>query len=146
MNQGNGKEPLLKVTNLKKHFPIMRGVLRRQVGAVQAVDGVSFDIYEGETLGLVGESGCGKSTTGRVILQLMAPTEGSVEFQGTELTTLKKSDMRKMRREMQMIFQDPYASLNPRMTVGNIVGEPLAIHGPWLPIRCSSSPTSLFPP
>ena len=129
MNQGNGKEPLLKVTNLKKYFPIMRGVLRRQVGAVQAVDGISFNIYEGETLGLVGESGCGKSTTGRVILQLMAPTEGTVEFQGTELTTLKKSDMRKMRREMQMIFQDPYASLNPRMTVGNIVGEPLAIHG-----------------
>jgi oligopeptide transport system ATP-binding protein len=129
MSQGNGKEPLVKVTNLKKHFPIMRGVFRRQVGAVQAVDGVSFNIYEGETLGLVGESGCGKSTTGRVILQLMDATDGSVEFQGTDLTELNKSAMRRMRREMQMIFQDPYASLNPRMTVGNIIGEPLAIHG-----------------
>jgi oligopeptide transport system ATP-binding protein len=129
MSQGNGKEPLVRVTNLKKHFPILRGVFRRQVGAVQAVDGVSFNIYEGETLGLVGESGCGKSTTGRVILQLMEATDGSVEFQGTELTELKKSDMRRMRREMQMIFQDPYASLNPRMTVGNIIGEPLEIHG-----------------
>ena len=128
MNQGNGKEPLVKVTNLKKHFPILRGVFRRQVGAVQAVDGVSFNIYEGETLGLVGESGCGKSTTGRVILQLMNATDGTVEFQGTNLNELKKSDMRRMRREMQMIFQDPYASLNPRMTVGNIIGEPLAIH------------------
>jgi oligopeptide transport system ATP-binding protein len=129
MSQGNGKEPLVKVTNLKKHFPIMRGVFRRQVGAVQAVDGVSFNIYEGETLGLVGESGCGKSTTGRVILQLMDATDGSVIFKGTDLTELKKSDLRRMRREMQMIFQDPYASLNPRMTVGNIIGEPLEIHG-----------------
>ncbi len=129
MNQENGKEPLVKVTNLKKHFPIMRGVFRRQVGAVQAVDGVSFNIYEGETLGLVGESGCGKSTTGRVILQLMDATDGSVEFQGTDLTSLNKGEMRRMRREMQMIFQDPYASLNPRMTVGNIIAEPLAIHG-----------------
>ena len=128
MSEGNGKEPLLRVTKLKKHFPIMRGVLRREVGAVQAVDGVSFDIYEGETLGLVGESGCGKSTTGRVILQLLSATEGSVEFQGTDLTKLNKNEMRKKRREMQMIFQDPYASLNPRLTVGNIVGEPLAIH------------------
>ncbi|MDX1414763.1 MAG: dipeptide ABC transporter ATP-binding protein [Candidatus Promineifilaceae bacterium] len=128
MSQKNGKEPLLKVTNLKKHFPIMRGVFRRQVGAVQAVDGVSFNIYEGETLGLVGESGCGKSTTGRLILQLLDVTDGSVEFQGKELTKLNKSQMRKMRREMQMIFQDPYASLNPRLTVGNIIGEPLAIH------------------
>lgn len=128
MSQENGKEPLVKVKNLKKHFPIMRGVFRRQVGAVQAVDGVTFNIFEGETLGLVGESGCGKSTTGRVILQLLEATDGSVEFQGVELTELNKSEMRKMRREMQMIFQDPYASLNPRLTVGNIIGEPLAIH------------------
>jgi oligopeptide transport system ATP-binding protein len=127
MNQENGKKVLVKVSNLKKHFPIMRGVFRRQVGAVQAVDGVTFDIYEGETLGLVGESGCGKSTTGRVVLQLLDPTDGSVEFRGKDLTKLSKSELRRTRRNMQMIFQDPYASLNPRMTVGNIIGEPLKI-------------------
>lgn len=127
MNQENGKTVLVKVDNLKKHFPIMRGVFRRQVGAVQAVDGVTFDIYEGETLGLVGESGCGKSTTGRVVLQLLDPTAGSVLFKGKDLTTLSKGDLRRQRRDMQMIFQDPYASLNPRMTVGNIIGEPLKI-------------------
>jgi oligopeptide transport system ATP-binding protein len=98
------------------------------VGAIQAVDGISFDIYKGETLGLVGESGCGKSTAGRTILQLLDVTEGQVFFNGEELTTLKKSAMRKKRRQMQMIFQDPYASLNPRMQVGNIIGEPLDIH------------------
>jgi oligopeptide transport system ATP-binding protein len=106
----------------------MRGVMRRQVGAVQAVDGVTFNIYQGETLGLVGESGCGKSTTGRTILQLLEPTAGEVFFGEKNLTTLNKTDMRKARRDMQMIFQDPYASLNPRMTVGGIVGEPLHIH------------------
>ena len=127
MNQENGKTVLVKVDNLKKHFPIMRGVFRRQVGAVQAVDGVTFDIYEGETLGLVGESGCGKSTTGRVVLQLLDPTAGSVLFKGRDLTALSKGDLRRQRRDMQMIFQDPYASLNPRMTVGNIIGEPLKI-------------------
>lgn len=129
MNQENGKKALIRVRNLKKYFPIHRGVLRRQVGAVQAVDGVTFDIYEGETLGLVGESGCGKSTTGRTILQLLKPTAGEVLLGDQDLTQLSQSDLRKARRNMQMIFQDPYASLNPRMTVGNIIGEPLEIHG-----------------
>jgi len=128
MSGANGKEVLLEVKNLKKYFPIKRGVFRRQVGAVQAVDGLTFDIYKGETLGLVGESGCGKSTTGRTILQLLVPTAGQVFYAGKELTALSRSDMRKARRDMQMIFQDPYASLNPRMTVGSIVGEPLSIH------------------
>jgi oligopeptide transport system ATP-binding protein len=125
----NHKEVLIKVRNLKKHFPIRRGVLRRQVGAVQAVDGISFDIYKGETLGLVGESGCGKSTAGRTILQLLTPTEGQVFFGSEDLTSLKRGDLRRRRRDMQMIFQDPYASLNPRMQVGNIISEPLQIHG-----------------
>jgi len=129
MSEANGKEVLIQVKNLKKYFPIMRGVFRRQVGAVQAVDGVSFNIYKGETLGLVGESGCGKSTTGRTILQLLSPTDGEVLFEGKDLTALNKSELRKARRNMQMIFQDPYASLNPRLTIGNIIGEPLQIHG-----------------
>lgn len=119
---------LIEVRNLKKHFPIRRGVLQRQVGAVQAVDGITFDIVKGETLGLVGESGCGKSTAGRTILQLISPTGGEVYFGGQDLTKLGRSEMRKRRRHMQMIFQDPYSSLNPRMTVGNIIGEPLLIH------------------
>ncbi len=119
---------LLRVENLVMHFPIYRGVIRRQVGAVHAVDGVSFDVKRGETLGLVGESGCGKSTTGRAILQLYKPTAGDVYFEGTNLVKLKGEEMRWMRRQMQMIFQDPYASLNPRMTVGEIVGEPLMVH------------------
>ncbi|MCI0394649.1 MAG: dipeptide ABC transporter ATP-binding protein [Chloroflexi bacterium] len=126
--QTNGQEVIVEVKNLKKHFPIYRGVLRRQVGAVQAVDGVSFNVYKGETLGLVGESGCGKSTTGRTILQLLEPTGGEVYFQGKELTGLGKGELRRARRHMQMIFQDPYASLNPRMSVGSIIGEPLQIH------------------
>lgn len=122
-------EVILKVRNLKKHFPISSGVIvQRQVGAVKAVDDVSFDVYKGETLGLVGESGCGKSTTGRTILQLYRPTAGSVVFEGQELTTMGGEDLRKMRRRMQMIFQDPFASLNPRMSVGRIVSEPLRIH------------------
>jgi oligopeptide transport system ATP-binding protein len=128
MSDANGKELLVQVKNLKKHFPIRRGILQRQVGAVQAVDGVTFNIYKGETLGLVGESGCGKSTTGRTILQLLEPTDGEVFFQGKSLTELNRTELRKARRDMQMIFQDPYASLNPRMTVGSIVGEPLEIH------------------
>lgn len=119
---------LLHVDDLMMHFPIYRGVIQRQVGAVRAVDGVSFDIKRGETLGLVGESGCGKSTAGRTILQLYRPTAGAVTFEGVDLVHLKGEDLRKMRRKMQMIFQDPYASLNPRMTVADIVGEPLVVH------------------
>lgn len=120
---------IFSVRGLKKHFPITAGLIfQRQVGAVKAVDGVSFDVVKGETLGLVGESGCGKSTTGRTVLQLYKPTEGSVVFEGQELTTLPPSELRKARRRMQMIFQDPFASLNPRMSVGNIVSEPLRIH------------------
>jgi oligopeptide transport system ATP-binding protein len=111
------------------HFPITQGIIfQRRVGAVKAVDGVTFDILKGETLGLVGESGCGKSTTGRAILQLYRPTAGEVIFEGESLTELKGEQLRRMRRKMQMIFQDPYASLNPRMTVGDIIGEPLVVH------------------
>jgi oligopeptide transport system ATP-binding protein len=128
-NGTNEKEILVKVENLKKYFPIKRGIMRRTVGFVKAVDGISFDIYKGETLGLVGESGCGKSTAGRTILQLYEPTAGEVYVDGKKLTALSNKDLRKARRNMQMIFQDPYASLNPRMTVGNIVSEPLKIHG-----------------
>jgi oligopeptide transport system ATP-binding protein len=120
---------LIRVENLTKHFPITRGiVIQRQVGAVQAVDNVSFTIQEGETLGLVGESGCGKSTTGRTILQLYRPTSGKVYFREIDLTELKGEDLRRARRNMQMVFQDPFASLNPRMTVGNIIAEPLEVH------------------
>ncbi|MBN1429941.1 MAG: dipeptide ABC transporter ATP-binding protein [Anaerolineae bacterium] len=120
---------LLHVDNLVKHFPIMQGIIiQKQIGAVHAVDGVSFDVRSGETLGLVGESGCGKSTAGRTILQLYRPTAGSVCFGGVDLVNLRGNAMRRMRRQMQMIFQDPYASLNPRMTVGEIIGEPLIIH------------------
>lgn len=121
-------EVLLSVDNLKMHFPIYSGVFRRQIGAVKAVDGVSFDVYKGETLGLVGESGCGKSTAGRAILQLYQPTDGKVAFKGKELTALTGGEMRKMRPSMQMIFQDPQACLNPRMTVGSIIDEPLREH------------------
>jgi len=121
-------EPLLRVKNLKKYFPIRGGLLSREVARVHAVDDVSFDILPGETLGLVGESGCGKSTTGRTILRLIEPTAGEVSFQGKNVTTLDKRSLRALRKEMQIIFQDPYASLNPRMTVGSIIGEALVIH------------------
>ena len=125
----NTNEVLLKVDNLVKEFPIKRGlIIAKQIGAVHAVDGVSFFIRRGETLGLVGESGCGKSTTGRTILQLYRPTSGSVVLEGVDLVKADKGTLQKLRRKMQMIFQDPYSSLNPRMTVGDIVGEPLAIH------------------
>src|SRR5919206_41259 len=126
---GTADGELLRVENLKMYFPITQGIiLQRQVGWVRAVDDISFSVRRGETLGLVGESGCGKSTTGRAILQLYKPTGGTVDFLGKSLTTLGGGELRKMRREMQMIFQDPYASLNPRMTVGSIIGEPLEIH------------------
>ena len=111
---------LLKVDGLVKHFPVLRGVFQRQVGAVHAVDGISFEIRRGETFGLVGESGCGKSTAGRTILQLYRPTAGHVYFDGMDLVSLPHEELRRMRKRMQMIFQDPYASLNPRMTVAEI--------------------------
>jgi oligopeptide transport system ATP-binding protein len=121
---------LLNVQNLKMYFPVSAGLIfQRKIADVKAVDGISFSVKKGETLGLVGESGCGKSTTGRAILQLYKPTAGSIRFGDTELTKLGGGDLRRMRRKMQMIFQDPYASLNPRMSVGAIIGEPLQIHG-----------------
>ena len=125
----NGNNALLEVKGLKKYFPINQGILiQRKVADVKAVDGLDFTVERGETLGLVGESGCGKSTTGRTILQLYRPTAGDVYFKGNDLAKLKGEELRKMRRHMQMIFQDPYASLNPRMTVGDIIGEPLEVH------------------
>lgn len=120
---------LLEVRDLKVHFPVRRGVLQRQVATVRAVDGVSFDVEEGSTLGLVGESGCGKSTTARAILRLVEPTGGSVKLGGADIVALKPGELRKKRRDMQMVFQDPYASLNPRMTVFDTLAEPLLTHG-----------------
>ena len=122
------KSPLLSVRGLVKHFPIKKGLLGKPAGQVRAVDNVSFDVMPGETLGLVGESGCGKSTTGRMILRLIEPTAGSVEFDGINLLTLDGGAMRKLRRRIQVIFQDPFSSLNPRMTVGSIIREGLTIH------------------
>lgn len=122
-------QPLVKVENLKKHFPIKGGLLGKNIGEVKAVDGVSFHINKGETLGLVGESGCGKSTTGRMLLRLLEPSEGKIFFEGRNLMDLSNGEMRKMRREMQMVFQDPFASLNPRHTVEKILEEPLIVHG-----------------
>ena len=128
MTANGKKDVILSVENLKKHFPIFKGVFRRKVGDVKAVDGISFEVYRGETLGLVGESGCGKSTAGRVILQLYDATDGAVNFEGQDITKIPPNEMRKLRPRMQMIFQDPHASLNPRMTVGTIVSEPLVEH------------------
>ena len=122
-------EPLLKVEGLKKYFPIRKGILSRVSGHVKAVDDVSFFVNKGETLGIVGESGCGKSTTGRMLMRLLEPTEGKVTFDGKELTNISNDDMRKARREIQMVFQDPYASLNPRHTIEKILEEPLIVHG-----------------
>ena len=121
--------PLMRADELRVHFPIRSGLLRRQRGTVRAVDGVSFEIGRGETMGLVGESGCGKSTTGRAILRLIEPTSGTVTFDGEDVTSLSESGLRRRRRDMQMIFQDPYGSLNPRMRIGDIVGDPLGVHG-----------------
>ncbi|MCM3557056.1 dipeptide ABC transporter ATP-binding protein [Brevibacillus borstelensis] len=123
------KEPLLVVKGLKKHFPFKKGMFSKETGYVRAVDGVDFTVYRGETLGIVGESGCGKSTTGQMILQLLEPTEGEIWFEGRNLSTLGKNEVRTLRQHLQMIFQDPYSSLNPRMRVEDIVAEPLRVHG-----------------
>ena len=120
---------LLKVEGLKKYFPIRKGVFNKQVGDVKAVDNVSFEVFEGETLGIVGESGCGKSTAGRLLMRLLEPTAGNIEFAGKNISELSNYEMRKARRDIQMIFQDPYASLNPRHTIGKILEEPLIVHG-----------------
>ena len=126
----NAPAPLLEVTDLVKHFPLRGGsFIRHKVGEIHAVSGVTFSIAPGETLGLVGESGCGKSTTGRSVLQLTRPTSGSVKFEGTELTELNTADLRRVRRDMQVVFQDPFASLDPRLAVGQAIAEPLQIHG-----------------
>src|SRR5216117_3391215 len=129
MSGANGGDPLVEVRNVKKYFPIRKGLLQREVARVHAVDDVTFSVREGETLGLVGESGCGKSTLGRTIVRLLEPTEGSVYFEGRDISRLGSRALRPLRREMQIVFQDPYASLNPRKRVGSIIGTPLKVHG-----------------
>ncbi|MDO5698793.1 MAG: dipeptide ABC transporter ATP-binding protein [Dermatophilus congolensis] len=124
---------ILRATDLVKHYPIKKGVLRRTVGHVKAVDGVSFELHRGETLGIVGESGCGKSTLGRLLMRLEAPTSGSVDFEGADMATASGAELRKLRRDIQIVFQDPYTSLNPRKTVGDIIGEPFDIHPDVVP-------------
>ncbi len=124
---GNGY--LVEVNNLVKYFPVLAGVMRRKVADIKAVDGVSFGVKQGEVVGLVGESGCGKTTVGRCILRLYDVTSGNIYFQGKDITTIEGEELRRLRRDMQLIFQDPYASLNPRMTIGDIIGEPLLVHG-----------------
>ena len=127
--RGADEKPILRVSGLRKYFPITQGLIRqKRVGDVRAVDGVDLEVYPGETLGLVGETGCGKSTLARVVMRLYDPTEGTIEFEGNDITSLDGSDLREVRREMQMIFQDPFASLNPRKTVGSIIGEPFRLH------------------
>ncbi len=141
---GSATPALVQVEDLRVHFPIRRGLLRRQVGAVRAVDGVSFEVRQGETLGVVGESGCGKSTTGLAILKLLRMTGGSVRFRGQELTHLDETQMRPLRRHMMMIFQDPYSSLNPRLTVGGTVAEPLGVHKVGSPAERNERVTELM--
>ncbi len=128
MTVPSGAQPILEVRDLKKYFPIKKGLLSRTVGSVKALDGISFDVRTGEVLGLVGESGCGKTTAGRCILQLTPPTSGSVKFEGQELVGLSRGELRPLRRRMQIVFQDPYSSLNPRLTVGSMLREALTIH------------------
>jgi oligopeptide/dipeptide ABC transporter ATP-binding protein len=125
----NGATKLIEVTDLQMHFPLRQGIiLQKQVGAVRAVDGISFDVFEGETLGLVGESGCGKSTTARLLTRLLEPTAGQIVYKGNDIAHSSRAELKPLRRDMQMIFQDPYSSLNPRKTVGSIIGEPFIIH------------------
>lgn len=128
-------KPILSVRDLTKHYPLKSGVVRHTVGYVKAVDGVSFNLYPGETLGVVGESGCGKSTLGRLLVNLEPPTSGTITFEGRDVTNLTGSAMRKLRRDIQIVFQDPYTSLDPRMTVGDIVGEAFRIHPDAVPRR-----------
>ncbi|WP_018132031.1 ABC transporter ATP-binding protein [Effusibacillus pohliae] len=128
-------QPLLEVKNLKTYYPIKKGLFRKSAGFVKAVDGVTFSVMEGETFGLVGESGCGKSTTGRTILRLIPQTEGEIVFQGRDISSVSKDEMRRLYRDMQLIFQDPYASLNPRKTVGKLIEEPLIVHNLLTPME-----------